>query len=121
VKRPSSRKNPELCKGLHWQPHVPVITLRMLRVKKGCGWSILPWNFAPDPYWSCWHVLICEGCGKNFGRIPVAQCPSYHAITPGERELLDTIVSDYQTWASRGKRKIRGIITGPQGYRKKRP
>lgn len=127
-KRPPGKKDPDLCKGRHWKgPHTPEIELQangwLAGRQKECHWDILGWRSERKPYWACRHVLICSGCGKDFGKCTVSQCPLYHAITKTEQAGLDEQIRLHDEWIagmkpSRWRRKP--VITGPQGYRKKR-
>lgn len=116
------RKNPDLCKGTHWKgphdPRIEVNTSGWTGGREECGWSVWSWR-SSEPYWWCRHVLICAGCGKNFGGVPMSQCPLYHAVTPAEQAALDAEVTRQDE--HRAAWRIRKpVITGPQRYRRKR-
>lgn len=114
------KKNPGLCKGEHWKgPHRTVLEPRYWTWHKGsCGWR--PSYNGDAPWWNCYHHEICEGCGKDFGKVTPARCPGYHEITQAEQRAIDVEVAAHkQRVAARAVRKR--VITGPQGYRKKKP
>lgn len=122
VKRPPGKKDPDLCKGQHWKgPHTPEIEVNPSgwpMSRKECGWGV-SWVWGEcKPVWYCRHVLICSGCGKDFGVCPLAQCPLHHEITPEERAFLDEKIRESEERHSAWRRKP--IINGPQGYRKKK-
>jgi hypothetical protein len=123
VKRPPGKKDPDLCKGRHWRgPHTPEVTLNangwVASRKKLCGWAVY-WR-DHKPYWSCRHVLLCTGCGKDFGSCLPAQCPLWHEITLEEQAFLDAeMIRQDERMAAWGRRR-KPVINGKQGYRKKR-
>jgi hypothetical protein len=124
-RRPPGKKDKDLCKAQHWKgPHTPGITITRNPVtlkRNECCWAILGWRGKGEPYWFCRHVLICSGCGKDFGGVPEAQqCPQWHPLTPQEREALDEERRRYDERLSRWKVRRKPLITGPQGYRRKR-
>lgn len=118
VKRPPGKKDPDLCKALHWAPHKPVLRIREFSWKKPlkCAWRNF-WS-RDVPEWDCNHEEVCSGCGKVL-RITVgaAGCPDFHEITETEQQALDT---EIELWRVRRAARRRPVIDGPQGYRKKK-
>lgn len=124
-KRPPGKKDPNLCKGQHWKgPHTPGIELQnngwLAGRKKECGWAVYWRMHERKPYWSCRHVLICSGCGKDFGACLPAQCPLYHPVTSKEQAWIDAEIARREQQEASWVRRRKPIITGPQGYRKKK-
>jgi len=125
AKRPPGKKDPDLCKGKHWKgPHVTEVQSGKHAWFGGkyreCHWDTHYWRNR-EPYWSCIHVLICSGCGKDFGYAGRGLCPDFHEITPEEQAVLDKQLQEYdERVASRKWLRNKKPITGPQGYRKKK-
>jgi hypothetical protein len=117
-KRPPGKKDPDLCKGQHWKStHTPEIGLGKTRYKTVCGWRV---DYKDETYWFCLHVLTCSGCGKDFGGVFMKQCPLYHDVTPAEQAWIGKEIEERKERRARWKIHHRPVITGPQGYRKKR-
>lgn len=123
-KRPPGKKDRDLCKGRHWKgPHVPEVRLEYNRVtgQPGkCGWRGRWWSSSKPYNWTCSHVLKCSGCEKDFGGASRGQCPYFHEITDEERQSVDAKNAAMEKRQARWKTRTRRIITGPQGYRKKK-
>jgi len=123
VKRPPAKKDKDLCKALHWQPHKPVLVADKWtsRWKAGCGWGIPYWSRDMDytPQWQCRHREVCAGCGKRIADwITPRRCPSYHEITKAEKIILDAQQEQAVARRARWRRATRPVIKGKQGYRK---
>lgn len=120
--RTPGKKDPGLCKGEHWKgPHKTEVRTRHggWSGARTCRWR--PSYDGSDPWWTCCHHEICVGCGKDFGKVSPRQCPLFHEVTPAEQRFLD---AELVTWRKRrASQRIyrKPAITGPQGYRKKRP
>lgn len=119
-KRPPAKKNPDLCKARHWQPHVTELRTENYgwRRYQECGWSVS--YTGKEHWWSCRHHEACASCGKDFGKIPLRRCPLYHDITPEEQQRLDAELAVHEERRAKWKPRLKPVITGPQGYRKKR-
>ena len=115
VKRPPGKKDPDLCKALHWKgPHVPEFRLREHGWRsKSCGWTT-EWALK-GPHWACGHEEVCSGCGKVLEAFPGRRCPDYREITDSERTEIEEKI---RQWEQRRRRPFRSRIDGPQGYRK---
>lgn len=120
--RTPGKKDPGLCKGEHWKgPHRTEVLPRPYGrpTSRGCGWRA---SYGKDqaPWWSCYHREICIGCQKDFGAVSPQRCPLFHEITPADQKRIDVEVAAWEerrkTWRSPRK----PVITGPQGYRKKK-
>ena len=121
VKRPPARKNPGLCKQLHWQPHKPVLVADRWTRRGSCGWGIPYWSRDMDytPQWQCRHREVCVGCGKRLiDWITPRRCPSWHEITKAEKIILDAQQEEAVARQARWRRVTRPVIRGRQGYRK---
>jgi hypothetical protein len=121
-KRPPGKKNPDLCKGRHWKgPHQgELVTVILVLRQKECGWRVRSWG-DESVYWFCHHQEHCRDCGKVL-RISLYrdECPLYHDITPSEQEVLDRELEAALERRAKWRIRRRPVITGPQGYRKKR-
>jgi len=121
VKRPPGKKNPDLCKGQHWKgahtPETELSSTRYIAPNAKCGWRV---DYKDETYWFCHHVLICSGCGKDFGGVYMKRCPLYHDITPAEQEWISKEIEESRKRRAKWRIHRRPVITGPQGYRKKR-
>lgn len=125
--KPPAKKDPDLCKGQHWKgPHTPEIEENpkawLGGKRRVCNWGLRSWvREDEDPFgWFCQHVLICSGCGKDFGGVYFRRCPLYHDITRAEQEYLDGELAAYRKRRASWKTRTRRVIDGPTGYRKKR-
>lgn len=123
AKRPPAKKDPSLCKGAHWKgPHTPEVQSRRggYPLGKGCHWYIGGWSADLQPAWSCHHLWICSGCGKDLGNVLQNDCPDFREITSEEKDVLDEQLRDYDERRSMWRWRRKPVIEGPQGYRKKR-
>jgi len=130
AKPPPGKKDPARCKGNHGDSHEPVVQFRYGNTPQECNGRYqcrytVKWNLKEHklvPGWNCNHQLACDKCGKIFSIILGRdRCPVY----PGDTEQLADIERQIEernelrrtspTW---NKRKP--VITGPQGYRRKR-
>lgn len=112
------KKDKDLCKQNHWQPHGYELRVRQYgwAKRKTCRWHAA---WTPGGYqirWYCGHEAYCPYCGKNLERrMPAAACPDWAEITETERASLE------QAIAGRAVRRARRkMITGPSHYRKKK-
>jgi hypothetical protein len=108
------------CKPLNG-PHDWIITNSAWEVRriKACGWSL--YYREARIWWQCRHQESCAGCGKIAHRhVEPSQCPDYHEITTGEQEALDAQIARREIERASWKRARRPVITGRQGYRKKK-
>jgi hypothetical protein len=119
-KRPPGRKDRNLCKAAHWKgPHQPEFTITQGGWSRGeCRWGI-SWTDPDQPSWICRHEERCAGCGRVLRTsVSSAECPDFRPVTEQEQAAIEAeIVRREQVvpW-----RRQRPVITGPQGYRKKR-
>lgn len=127
-KRPPGKKDPSLCKAAHWKgPHQPVLRMQEYgwRRSTACKWG--PSWPVPDgePSWRCSHEEVCKGCGKVL-RISIEawECPDFHPVTDEERAAIEAERVEHEARVAelreRNHWKPRPVITGPQGYRRKR-
>ena len=127
-KRAAARKNTrDWCKGKQGAAHVPHLVLHPVFWKRGelyCKWHA-SWSLRGQEYVACWtcdHREECERCGKVLrSRIAATECPAYPG-TPEDHAAAETeaarIREQVAQMAQRPSR--RKVITGPQGYRRKR-
>lgn len=128
VKRPAGRKDTRhWCKGKPGVEHVPQLTLHSpFPWKRGgpcCRW-VASWSSRDGEYaacWSCDHRETCSRCGKVLrDPIPAGECPAYpgtpqqRAVTEAEARAIKERVAQRRRWSRKP------VITGPQGYRRKR-
>lgn len=124
-KTPPGKKDPSLCKAAHWKgPHQP--ELRMLTFgwhrDRPCEWAISWRSRNGEPIWHCNHEEVCSGCGKVL-RVGISdeECPDFHPITADEQAAIEAKQAENDARiASQPWRRHKPVITGPQGYRKKR-
>jgi hypothetical protein len=121
-KKAPGKKDPDLCKAAHWKgPHAPELRVRQFTWKTGtCHWGTSYLDHG-TPVWHCTHEEVCTGCGKVL-RISVSrqECPDFHDITP---EKAGEVAADYERrrkLMEGTRRRLRPVIDGPQGYRKKK-
>ena len=123
--RTPGKKDPDLCKGQHWKSgHTPALRVRIPYFRKSkvyCYWGLPYWDDDADAAWYCSHEEYCSGCGKILlTRISNAQCPQYHEITKTEKASVEREREERAVRRASWKKRPRKVITGPQGYRKKR-
>jgi hypothetical protein len=124
AKKGRGKKDPALCKAAHWKgPHQPEFRIRDYgyRTHGVCEWRA-SW-FKEEPGWFCLHEETCAGCGKILrDRLPKQECPDFHPIAPQEKAAVeDKIARRSELTAARSSRyKRKPVITGPQGYRKRK-
>ena len=122
-KRPPGRKNTrDWCRGKESRAHVPVIVFRppvfRRHPPRTCEWG--HGLIREEIGWQCHHEEHCRSCGKILrSRLAVDECPGY----PGSAEQkaaaqaqLEAVLAGVAAWRARR----RPVITGPQGYRRKR-
>jgi hypothetical protein len=127
-KRPPGKKDPDLCKARHWKgPHTPELRVRAPWSRRradrvSCYWGLPYWSdIGQQPLWYCSHEEHCSGCGKILRtRISDVECPLYHEIIKAEREAIETEAGKIRDQRAKWRYRKRPLITGPQGYRKKR-
>ena len=124
AKRAPSRKDTRhLCKGKPGREHVPVIVIAQSTYVRGdCEWgSRFPWHDEPVT-WLCHHSEVCAVCQKILREpwdLAPAECPGYpgsqaqHAEAEAEARASAARVAEYQA-------RRRPVITGRQGYRRRR-
>lgn len=125
--RPSpGRKNKAVCKAAHWKgPHQPVLRMRSFaRLRLTCRWGHR-WNRENPITWNCHHQEYCAGCGKILRDvIPAGECPDKVALTQdiieGIRRKDREAEERLARWRELRRPVIAPVITGPQGYRKKK-
>lgn len=128
-KRAPGKKDKSLCKAAHWKgPHQPEIVLANEtwedQFRSCCRWGPI-WSgedHAAVVRWRCAHEVHCAGCGRIMEyRIPKEKCPTY----PGTEEQRAVAQQQAFEWneerrSSKWRPRRKPIITGPQGYRKKK-
>jgi hypothetical protein len=122
------KKDPSLCKAAHWKgPHQPELRMQVYSWRRtvGCGWA-LSWRRKGDELsWHCAHEEVCTGCGKVL-RIGISgqECPDFHPITDGERTAIEAKRAEDEARIAAARAQSRWqpkpVVTGRQGYRKKR-
>lgn len=136
-KRPP-RKQPDACKGNHWDPHVYEV---VKQAGTPCYWNaVLRFNKGSQvtctPGWVCNHLRKCKFCGRigestdgakfnwRSGHIKAEECPEYDAYVPMTvRKACAVKLLEYNERMERFRSKMRPKkppINGPQGYRKRK-
>jgi len=121
AKRPPGRKDPVLCKAAHWKgPHAPELRVREHYWRKSqlCGWGT---SYLDNgrPVWNCSHEEHCAGCGKVLRTsVSPRECPYFHEITETEIAEIQADYAERARLLAATRRRIRPVVTGPQGYRK---
>jgi hypothetical protein len=123
AKRPPAKKDPDLCKAVHWKgPHQPELRIRNFgwRRRMECHWGTTYLDHG-DPRWHCVHEEVCAGCGKVL-RISIGkfECPYFHEITDEETAAIQADYTRRAELLKNSRRAVRPVINGPQGYRKKK-
>lgn len=115
AKRPPGRKDTRTwCKGKQGRAHTPALIPDPWPWRHGCAWYP-SWTVAGTANWSCQHREVCTACGKVLRhRISDSECPAY----PGDPAQKAEAVR--KSSAPRFSYRRRRVITGPQGYRKKK-
>jgi hypothetical protein len=124
VKRLPAKKDPSRCKAAHWKgPHQ-----RELRVKEYGGWQrkgrcawVISWTDPDKLTWNCLHEAFCPGCGKVLATvIGFSDCPDAHPVTGDDRAWFEKEHARRDALTARRKLRGRPVISGPQGYRKRK-
>lgn len=127
AKRPPGRKDTRAwCRGKPGVEHVRRLVLHPSPFKRGkldCGWAP-SWRTPDGEYgacWSCDHREECARCGKILrDGILRSECPAYPG-TPGQRAAAEEKAAEIrERIAQRRPWRRKPVITGPQGYRRKR-
>lgn len=124
AKKAPGKKDPDLCKATHWKrPHQPGLRLRSDGQGRQCGWDIHWWK--EKATWVCYHEEACSGCGKILrSRLPDEECPQFCPLTAGQQASIDSRIAarkeEAAQWLARRRRQPKPVISGPQGYRRKR-
>jgi hypothetical protein len=105
--------------------HEAIIQLRqdymVTRWSKECGWKPY-WggaNAAGELAWyACYHEMVCRHCGKVLVNVMGrGSCP----LAPGKEDEKKRVEAEAAAMPARSWRpRKKPVITGPQGYRKKR-
>ncbi len=105
------------CKQNNGGPHEWGIALNPgWSSRQGCGWSTGYRYGGWYPKWSCAHREECTHCGKVLHHFLAPElCPAY----PGTEEAKAAVEKKIEAYAQRAARP-RKVITGQQGYRKKK-
>jgi hypothetical protein len=132
VRRPPGRKDTRRwCRGKAGAEHVLVLEMTPFpswRTARVCGW-LSRWDIPAQDYrvgWGCGHREVCANCRKVFREpweLPPEMCPAYPG-GPAQRAAAEAdLVKDRERRAAHAERYGRRgpVITGPQGYRRKRP
>jgi hypothetical protein len=81
------------------------------------------WDTETDAYqpeWMCLHQEECLKCGKVFrDSVPRDECPDREA---GQSVYADAVreAAEVTEWHRQRPRRSRPVISGPQGYRRRR-
>lgn len=123
--RPARKNTRDWCKGKAGVPHIPMVAKSSSHGRQwGCGWRAL-WDTAAQEHaarWWCVHQEQCERCGKilvDQCRFPAERCP----LRPGSaasRALAEARARWINERAATRPVLRRKVITGPQGYRRRR-
>jgi hypothetical protein len=113
------------CKENAGGPHVPAVVFMaaVFRPDRGCEW-MPSWSRKERGYdgagWYCRHEEHCSRCGKVL-RVTVTdnECPAYPG-NPVQRADAEADALRAQERQDAWRQRKRKIITGPQGYRRKR-
>lgn len=128
---PAVKDTRRWCKGKPGREHQPEIILPQVGWQTGnCKWlGRHDWRLirqgrddeATTVGWACYHEERCSECGKvlrNRWELRPRECPAYPG-TPAQKAEAEREAADYpELW--RGRARPRRVITGPQGYRRKR-
>lgn len=127
ARRPPGRKNTRAwCKGKQGVGHVPQLVWHPVLWGLGdpsCRWR--PSWLTPDgeyaACWSCNHREECARCGKVLrAGVLRSECPAYPG-TPEQHTAAEVEAAAIrERIAQRRAVPRRPVITGPQGYRRKR-
>jgi hypothetical protein len=128
AKRTPARKDPERCKGNQGGPHAPEVSLRHEspedEFRSRCRWGTV-WSREDRDMvvaWHCEHERRCTGCGLVSGRhVRDEECPVFPG-TPEQRAVVQQQLFERKEQLRTSPRwsRRKPVITGPQGYRKKR-
>lgn len=115
------------CKRNGGGAHSAVVQVRndyfTARNGANCGWR-LGWTYNRETglrniYYACWHETVCQLCGKILVHsMDKGSCP-LAAEREDERERVAAEAAANRP-PSRNNWRRRPVITGPQGYRRKR-
>ena len=112
------KKNKDLCKQNHWQPHGYALRIHQYGWKT-CRWTVT-WDRDVHGYvigWQCSHEAYCPHCGKTLeSRLTARECPDWAPVTETEKTFLEEELTRYANRRSYRK----PLITGPTHYRKKK-
>ena len=135
AKRSPARKDTRSwCKGKAGREHVLHLVLVPDRLSwragkaQVCEWASA-WGIDGQEYrlgWACRHREECAACGRIFREhydLKGEECPAYPG-DPGQRAEAQAEVGRDQeqcaSWPAAAPRWRRPVITGPQGYRRRR-
>ena len=126
-KRTPGRKDTRSwCRGKQGVEHVPELAWHPFLWKPGepdCRWRAAWSSRAGGEYVACWmceHRETCARCGKVLrDRIPAAECPAYPG-TPEDRAAAEEEALQIRERVAQRQTRWKPVITGPQGYRRKR-
>ena len=122
-KAPGRKDRKTRCKQNGGGPHVPAVAFIAPGLSAGdCRW-VPCWSWRERRFdstaWSCFHEEQCSLCGKVLrASVTLGECPAYPG-DPAQRAAAeaDAVRAQERQDAWRGRRKV---ITGPQGYRRRR-
>jgi hypothetical protein len=129
TRAPARKDTRSWCHGKPGNAHVPVLTSEAGTPQDpGCRWSesfIWPGG-TYGACWKCRHREECARCGKILrvrSELADAECPDYPG-DPAEREAAEAAAAQRaRSWShllSRYRQYRKPVITGPQGYRRRR-
>ena len=125
-RRPPGKKDPSLCKAVHWKgPHQPVLRMRQFGWRRAVSrkWAISWRSRDGEPSWHCAHEEFCSGCSKILRTgINAGECPAFHPITDAEREAIEAERAEDEARAAavraRSRRQPKPPVT--KGFRRRR-
>ena len=132
AKRAPARKDTKSwCRGKEGREHVLHLVLvpdYLSRRAKVCEWASA-WSIDGQEYrlgWVCMHREECVNCGRIFREhydLKGEECPAYPGDAAQRAEAEAQVGRDEEqraSWLASRPHWRRPVITGPQGYRRRR-
>lgn len=119
-KAPGRKDTRRWCRGKPGVGHAPVLVFRPVLARLACAWR-------PDwPYehacWECYHQEECGRCGKvlrTSWQLAAGECPAYPG-DPAQRAAAEAECAEIRERVEASRQARRPVVTGPQGYRRRR-